>query len=418
MKLKKFLFILVLAALFFISLLLITSSITNLFQFNSGEIISSKQLEKIKNSVSSERNKSAYLNLVSFQGNPNYVALTYKDTRYEGQENTFNVFYDVEKSKILNSINYNDTYINVLDAISINHIKDDIFIIIDSTGNIYNVDFSKKYIKLVGEIDISKKTHFKSIYSNSSLYVISRNYYSKFNEKLLNSNSVYKIDFTNKRHTVASIQHYDFGSSPVYSFVTNLKGDIGVVYSDFINVSNDEVKKVQLITDIDYLTSLPTENNNYKFIDSSSIKVKFLNSNSDYTIPSSFIKESFINIHHKLNESLNLNLSSPSNIPFVLDDTVSYYFDMKYEDKLYDLAIYPTHSVLINTNSNLESSSIVSRSELLMFNNSKYIGFLNTNDGLIGIDKQGNSKQLSESKMSYVYNNNILYFNNGAIYYK
>lgn len=416
MKYKQVLFYITLVIGFLIGLFYIITGITGLFNIKVGEIISYKQMVSIKNSISSGSNKSDYLNLESIQGNSKYIALNYTDIRYEGKENTFNVLYDVKNSKVLKNIQYKDIFINVQDAIVVKHIKDDVFIIVSSSGEIYNVNLSNGKIIFVDKLDISKKTYFKSIYSNNSLFIITRDYYSDYNEKLLNNSIVYEIEFQNTKHTKAIINSYDFSDKPVFSFVTNLSGDVGVVYSSYINVSGEEVDNNKLTLDDNYLNTLPTENGEYKFINSSNIKIKFLKSGSEYPLSSEFINNEYTNIHHNLNKNLNVNVSSPSNIPFVFDDNVTLYFDSKYEDVLFDLAVYPTSSVLITKDSSLETSSFSSRSELLLYDYKKYIAFISTNDGLVGIDKKGNLKIVSKSKITYPHKKYMLYINNGAVY--
>lgn len=416
MKYKQVLFYIALVIGFFIGLYYIVTGFTGVFNIKVGEIISYKQMESIKNSIASGSNKSEYINLESIQGNSKYIALNYKDVRYNGKENTFNVLYDVKNSNILKNIQYKDMFINIQDAIVIQHIKDDVFIIISSSGDIYNVNLSNGKIIFLDKLDISKKSYFKSLYSNNSLFIITRDYYSNYNEKLLNNCLVYEIEFQNTKHTKAIINKYEFEDKAVFSFATNLSGDIGVVYSSYINVPGEEVAKNKLTLDDNYLNTLPTENENYKFISSSDIKVRFLKSGSEYPLSSSVINNEYINIHHNINKNLNLNVSSPSNIPFVVDDNIILCFDSKYEDVLFDLGVYPTSSVLITKDSSLEASSFVSRSELLLYNYKKYIAFISTNDGLVGIDKDGNLNVISKFKIVYPHKQYMLYVNNGAIY--
>lgn len=193
MKYKQVLFYIALVIGFFIGLYYIVTGFTGVFNIKVGEIISYKQMESIKNSIASGSNKSEYLNLESIQGNSKYIALNYKDVRYNGKENTFNVLYDVKNSNILKNIQYKDMFINIQDAIVIQHIKDDVFIIISSSGDIYNVNLSNGKIIFLDKLDISKKSYFKSLYSNNSLFIITRDYYSNYNEKLLNNCLVYEI---------------------------------------------------------------------------------------------------------------------------------------------------------------------------------------------------------------------------------
>lgn len=416
MKYKQVLFYIAITIGFLIGLFYMISGFKGLFNIKIGEVISYKQMELIKNNISSGSNKSEYLNLESIQGNSDFIALNYRDVRYSGKENTFNVLYDVKNSKILKNIEYKDIFINIQDSISITHIKDNIFVIVSSSGDIYNVNLSNGKIMFIDKIDISKKTYFKSLYSNNSLFIITRDYYSNYNEKLLNNSLVYEIEFQNAKHNKAIIHSYEFSDKAVFSFVTNLNGDIGVAYSSYINVSGEEVIKNKLTLDDDYLNTLPTENEEYKFINSSDIKVRFLKSGSEYPISSDIINNEYINIHYNINKNLNLGVSSPSNIPFVLDDNIALYFDSKYEDVLFDLGTYPTSSVLVAKESSLEESSLKSRSELLLYNYKNYIAFISTNDGLVGIDKEGDLNIISKYKIVYPHKKYILYIDNGALH--
>lgn len=415
MKHKQVLFYIAIIIGFIVGVFYLITGLTGLFNVKFHELISYKQMESIKTTVASGLNKSEYLTLDSIQGSSDYIALTYKDVRYSGKENIFNILYDVQNSTTLTNIQYKDININIYDSISVTHIKDNVFIIISSSGNIYNVNLSNGKIILIDKLDISKKTYFKSIYSNNSLFIITRHYYSNYNEKLLNNSLVYEIEFQNSKYTKAAIKTYDFSDKVVFSFVTNLFGDIGVTYSSYIHVSGEEVANNKLTLDDSYLNTLPTENQQYKFLSSSDIKVSFLKSGSEYPIPSQVINNEYINIHHNINKNLNIHVSSPSNIPFVFDNNISFYFDSKYEDVLYDLGVYPTSSILISTDSSLENSDFKARTELLLYNYKKYVAFISTNDGLVAIDKHGNTNVISKYKIVYPHKKYMLYINNGAV---
>lgn len=415
MKYKRIVFYIAILLGFIIGVFYMLTGVVKLFHINMHELVSYKQMDFIKTSVFSSSNTYEYLNLESIQGSADYVALTYKDVRYTGKENTYHVLYNIKHDKILDNITYKDIAINIQDSIAITHIEDDVFIIISSLGDIYNVNLSNGKIILLDKLNISKKTYFKSLYRNNSLFIITRTYYSNYNEKLLSNNLVYEIEFQNSTHTKAVINKYDFSNQAVFSFVTNLSGDIGVTYAPYTYVSSEEVANNKLTLDDSYINTLPTENQQYKFISASDIKVKFLKTGSEYILPTNVINSEYVNIHHNINKNLNMNINSPSNIPFVYDNNIAFYVDSKYEAVLYDLGVYPTSSILISKDSALEISSFKSRTELLLYNYQKYVAFISTNDGLLAIDKHGNANIISQFKIVYPHNKYMLYVNNGAI---
>lgn len=391
----------------------------NIFDPSSGVLLKSKDLNAIKYAITSKSSDADNLSLVSVQGNQKYILLSFKDVRYSGKKNTFYVIYDTKNDNIIKNVESNNNFVSIIDASIVQHIKDDLFIAIDSIGNIYSIDFSSNKINLdlIGNSDITRDTIFKTLYSDDTLYVITRQYLSKYNEMTLNENTVHIIEF-NKKYSKATVNSIPYDNSFIYSFVVNNTGDVGIVGSSYIELNGEEVNLYKLPDDYEYLSQSATENNNYKLIDSSKIWVQFFNDSNKINLTELTLNLSYLPISHTLETKFGVDISMAQNIPLVIGDDYSIYSTYKYNTILYDPAILPSASVLkFNGNEALESDVSI-RSDIFKYNYKDYIAFFNSNEGLIGVSKDGNMKIITDSLISYLNKNIMLYMQNGNLYFK
>ena len=406
---------------FIASLIFLVSSLLNIFNPKEKVLITEKSFNAIASSIGSETKSTEYLKLVSVEGNKEYVALTYKDIRYTGEKNTYNVIYDVRKNKIIKDIEHKDASVKILDSSIVKYVKDDLFLIVSSSGNVFTLDTSKEDFKLnlIIDTEITKEAMFKYILVDRTLYVMTRDYNSNYNEKVLNNSNVYEIKFDNKKFSKAQVSTHEFSDEElIYSFVVDSNKDVGVVGSSYVSVPSEEVNKYKLPSDETYLKNLPSSDKNYKFIDQTKIWIKILHDGRIIEVPTSAIDLTESNIHHFIKSQLGLNLSVPSNIPMVLDNSYILYSTYKYETVLYDPAIKPVASTFKVVDGVKEDDISTIRSELLMYNHKDYIAFFNSNKGLVGVKPSGEVQVISESLLTFPFKNTLLYMDKGNLSYK
>lgn len=404
------------------SIMFLLYTLFNIISPNHGVLVSNSNLSQIKKSLSSSLPDLDFLNLTSIEGNKKLLALTFKDTRYSGEENTYNILYNVKKKKVIKTIEYKDLFVNLIDSCFIKYVNDDTFIVLGNDGVIYSLSTGNERLKLkeVTSIDVNKKNLFKHMYSNKSLYIITRDTRSKYNEKTLSNTKAYQINFRNNSHTKANIIDYKFNDDDfIYSFVLDTKGNIGILGSSSILLPGEEVNKLKLPSDELYLKNLPSENKNYKFIDSSNIWVRFLHDDSLVKISKDNIDMIYMSIHNFINSTFNQEIGLPNNIPIVLGDDYTLYSSHEYSDILYGLPILPSANVFkISSVDSKDTILSTMRSNIQWYNYKNYIGFISTNDGLAGITKKGEIKIISKSSLSFPYKNMIIYAENGSIQYQ
>lgn len=395
----------------------------NFFNPRHGELISSKNISQIRNSLSNTVEDLEFLSLSSIEGNKEFLALTFKDTRYSGEEFTYNAFFDVKNKKVIPYISYKDLFVNFTDACLIKYIDKDIFLVLGADGTLYTIQTKNGNFKVynITSLDVSKNNIFKYLYTNNSLYIITRDTISKFNEKTLANNKVYQITFKSGRYKKATVIDYTFNSEDfIYSFVLDGNGNVGVLGSSSILLPSEEVNKYKLPADDIYLQALPSENKNYKFIDQSQVWVRFLHDDSLVQIPEEVLSNSYLTIHNFINKALDKNVSILSNIPLVITNDFMLYSSHNYEDFLYGLPILPSSNLIkLSTEANIEDSTIIStiRSDIKCYDYKKYLCFISSNDGLVGIDKFGNPHNIVKSNIVFPYKNLILYFDGESVRY-
>lgn len=419
-KFYKLLFVFCIAILFILSVF----NIFNIFSPNKKELISAKEITKIKTSLKPYTSNDLALKVTSIEGCKDYVVLTFVDTNYDSSYKTFNVLYSTKSNKVLTSIDSEDLTLSLIDASFIKYINDDLFLVLDAYGNLYtlNINSNKSKINFILSTGIDSNSLFKYLLIDKSLYLIGRDTISKYNERVLSNNTVLQLNFKTKKFNKADTISYRFNSDEfIYSFVINRNGDVGVVGSKDTSVLGSTVNNLLLPSDDIYVSRLPSENKHYKFIDTSSMWIRFLHDDSIINISEDDLSLEYHSIHTLVNKKLDLNISSPSNVPFFVGDSFTLYSSVKYEELLYNNPILSMQSILKKTTGEAESESISSiRSEIMWFNykSNKYLTFIATDKGISGITKKGDIEEVINSTIGFINEDTSIYIEDGAVKYK
>lgn len=420
-NLYKFLFIVIISVMFILSIL----NLVKLFAPTQGILVSKTELNKIKSSIDSYSNDYKSLKVTSIEGNKRYVLITFVSTNYSNGYKTLNVLYDTKKNNIIKSVDFNDNTINLLDAGFVKYVRDNTFLVLDSFGNLYNLnaDSNKIKTKLVLETGISKDNLFKYFYKDKSIYMISRDTLSKYNEKTLSNNKILEVKFKNNNFKKADTVTYNFNESDfIYSFVLDSEGNVGVVGSGVKDVLGETANSLLLPSDEEYLSNVPSSNKNYKFIDTSSVWVRFLNDDSIVNIKEEDLNLEYRAIHSLVNKKLDINISSPSNIPILISDGFTLFSEFKYEDLLYNTPFFPVcNAVKVYGDSETEKESISSiRSNIywLNYKTNKYIAFFPSKDGIVGIKKNGTIDNVLNFTIGFAYKNLSIFLEDNTIKFK
>lgn len=422
-KLYKFLFIFAVAGMFILSFI----NLAKLFNPSHGVLVSKKEINNIKNSISAYTEDYNSLKIASIEGNKRYLSITFVNTNYSNGPKTLNALYDTRNNNVINSLECDGKVINIIDSSFVKYVEDNTFIILDSFGSLYNIHTTSDKIKskLITQTNIRKENLFRYIHKDKSFFLISRDTLSKYNEKILSNNKVLEIKFKNNNYKKAELINYDVDESDfVYSFVLNNNGDIGIIGSGGVEVAGDVANSLLLPSDESYLSKVPSLNKNYNFIDTSSLWVRFLKDNNKVSINESDLKIDYRSIHSLINKKLNLNISSPSNVPIFITDEFILYSGFTYEDLLYNSPLFPVSNVSkIYKNTDMGSEvEIVSsiRNNLSWFNYkpNKYIGFFPTEDGISGIRKNGSVEKVLDFTTGSVYKNLSVFLEDDTIKFK
>ena len=415
MKKFKIIFFIVIS----IFIVMFVSMFAGILNPKNVQLVSEKHLMNIKYSLIQEKELN-YLKLSSFEGNDKYLALKYIDVRKSGENNAINILYNIKTKSIIDTVNNDKDQLNLKDSSLIKYIDKNIFIAISANGEIFRIEIKGNSLDLesLGKVNVSKNTIFKYIYKNEVLHIITRDTKSKFNENILANNKVYSITFKNKSaKKIVDIKETTFASDDlIYSFVLDTNGNVGVVGSKSILINGEEVNKYVTEKDKDYISLLPSVDKKYKFIDSNNVWVKFLHDGSIVKLDTSLINKEYSNVHYLVNSQLNLDLNTPSNIPLVYGNDFTIYSTAMYETELHNKFIRDNSDLIVETSTNKLKSEPIVRSSILSYNYKKYVGFVNTTDGLYGFDSKGDMKLISSSTITFPFENSIIYVKNNAIY--
>lgn len=411
-----------------IIILAVVLSLINIIKIvapSSGILLSTTELNKIKDTINSYSEDYNSFKFHSVKGNKRYLAVTFASTTYENEYKKISILYDTKKNKVITSLEEDYITINLLDTTLIEYVNDNIFLVLDSFGNLYRVNTQSENfkIKLISETGINNNSFFKYFYKDNSLYIITRDKLSKYNEKTLSNNVVLEIKFKNNNFKKADFITYKFNESDfLYSFVLDEKGNVGVLGSDIIEVLGETANSLILPTDESYLKEVPSSNKYYKFIDTSSIWVRFFNDDSTIQIKEDLLNLKYRAIHSLVNKKLDINISSPSNIPIILGKDFTLFSEFNYEDFLQDASfVTVTDLIKVYSESGEEKESISTiRSDLHWFNYKpkKYIGFIPSKDKILGIKKDGSIDEVLDFSFAYIYDKTAIYLDNNTIKFK
>lgn len=415
-------------AIIAISSLLVIFSFLNLirmFVSFSGVLVNSSELNSIKSTVASYVKDFNSFKIYSLEGNKRYLSITFASADYSQGYQTVSMIYDTKKNKVIKSVEIDENVIDLLNCSFIKYVGDNTFLVLDSFGKLYNLNTETKDFKakLIMETGINKENLFKYFYKDKSLYIISRETLSKYNERTLSGNNILELKFKNKKFKKADTVTYKFNDSDfIYNFVLDGSGNIGVVGSSSKDVLGETVNALLLPSDETYLKQTPSFNKSYKFIDTSTIWVRFLHDDSIVNIKEDDLNLEYRPIHSLVNKKLDINISSPSNIPMYITDDFILYSGFKYEDMLNSASFYPTTDVTkVYRASGVEKESVSSiRSNMywLNYKTNKYIAFFPTSDGISGIKKNGSLETVLKSTVGFIYNKTAIFLEDNNIKFK
>lgn len=386
-------------------------------------LLESSKIEEMKKDIINST-ETQYLKVSNIEGNNNYILLTFKDERVSGQENTYYTLYDVKNKKSITEITGNNNEINILDATIVKYIKDDIFLIITSSGECYIYNPKKKeQLIFCDDTEIIKEKIYKYIYKDNKLYVLTRNNRTKYNEKALNNYKLFEIDTTSINKNSISIEEHPIDENDfVYSFVINDKGQIGICGSSSINISEEYINDNSTQRDKIYLSGKASVDNNTRLINTDTIWVKYIDTGNTVDIQRDILNIESSYLFRQISKDMNVETGNVKNIPLYLTDNDSLFIKTSYDNKLYD--IYPIElSELLNINlknNTIEETENTISSDIIIFKNykDKFTCFFKSNDGYYGIDTNSEIKKISDSNLIFINDDKMLAEENGDIIIK
>lgn len=381
-------------------------------------LIKSDDLTRLKNSISETNSK--YLFLDSIEGDKNFLSLRFKDERFDGQEYSYYSIYDIENKKIINNVTKDKFDLNIRDASLIKHIKKDLYIVVDASGNVFKYYAKENKLDIIDKTNITKDRFFKSIYKDSSLYIISRANLNNYNEKSLSDYSVHKITVNSDRKETTTITAYTLPYDFIYSFVVDENRGIGVVGSSVEKVHYNSIVPLATTKELLSIQERPIDKQEVKFTKKNTLSIKLLDSNEEVPLDNKLVKESKNVLYDSINSKLNTDIIDPVNIPLYIQETKTFFSTESYDDMLLDFTVRPSVELCaLRANDNYkEEFKIPIRGDILLFDKKGYKFFIRTADGLVGITNKYSAETIVNSNVVYMNEDIFVYEEDGNIMYK
>ena len=381
-------------------------------------LIKSDDLTRLKNSISETNSK--YLFLDSIEGDKNFLSLRFKDERFDGQEYSYYSIYDIENKKIINNVTKDKFDLNIRDASLIKHIKKDLYIVVDASGNVFKYYAKENKLDIIDKTNITKDRFFKSIYKDSSLYIISRTNLNNYNEKSLSDYSVHKITVNSDRKETTTITAYTLPYDFIYSFVVDENKGIGVVGSSVEKVHYNSIVPLATTKELLSIQERPIDKQEVKFTKKNTLSIKLLDSNEEVPLDNKLVKESKNVLYDSINSKLNTDIIDPVNIPLYIQETKTFFSTESYDDMLLDFTVRPSVELCaLRANDNYkEEFKIPIRGDILLFDKKGYKFFIRTADGLVGITSKYSVETIVNSNVVYMNEDIFVYEEDGNIMYK
>lgn len=381
-------------------------------------LIKSDDLTRLKNSISETNSK--YLFLDSIEGDKNFLSLRFKDERFDGQEYSYYSIYDIENKKIINNVTKDKFDLNIRDASLIKHIKKDLYIVVDASGNVFKYYAKENKLDIIDKTNITKDRFFKSIYKDSSLYIISRTNLNNYNEKSLSDYSVHKITVNSDRKETTTVTEYTLLYDFIYSFVVDENKGVGVVGSSVEKVHYNSIVPLATTKELLSIQERPIDKQEVKFTKKNTLSIKFLDSNEEVPLDNKLVKESKNLLYDSINSKLNTDIIDPVNIPLYIQETKTFFSTESYDDMLLDFTVRPSVELCaLRANDNyIEEFKIPIRGDILLFDKKGYKFFIRTADGLVGITNKDSVETIVNSNVVYMNEDIFVYEEDGNIMYK
>ena len=381
-------------------------------------LIKSDDLTRLKNSISETNSK--YLFLDSIEGDKNFLSLRFKDERFDGQEYSYYSIYDIENKKIINNVTKDKFDLNIRDASLIKHIKKDLYIVVDASGNVFKYYAKENKLDIIDKTNITKDRFFKSIYKDSSLYIISRTNLNNYNEKSLSDYSVHKITVNSDRKETTTVTEYTLPYDFIYSFVVDENKGVGVVGSSVEKVHYNSIVPLATTKELLSIQERPIDKQEVKFTKKNTLSIKFLDSNEEVPLDNKLVKESKNLLYDSINSKLNTDIIDPVNIPLYIQETKTFFSTESYDDMLLDFTVRPSVELCaLRANDNyIEEFKIPIRGDILLFDKKGYKFFIRTADGLVGITNKDSVETIVNSNVVYMNEDIFVYKEDGNIMYK
>ena len=381
-------------------------------------LIKSDDLTRLKNSISETNSK--YLFLDSIEGDKNFLSLRFKDERFDGQEYSYYSIYDIENKKIIHNVTKDKFDLNIRDASLIKHIKKDLYIVVDASGNVFKYYAKENKLDIIDKTNITKDRFFKSIYKDSSLYIISRTNLNNYNEKSLSDYSVHKITVNSDRKETTTVTEYTLLYDFIYSFVVDENKGVGVVGSSVEKVHYNSIVPLATTKELLSIQERPIDKQEVKFTKKNTLSIKFLDSNEEVPLDNKLVKESKNLLYDSINSKLNTDIIDPVNIPLYIQETKTFFSTESYDDMLLDFTVRPSVELCaLRANDNyIEEFKIPIRGDILLFDKKGYKFFIRTADGLVGITNKDSVETIVNSNVVYMNEDIFVYKEDGNIMYK
>lgn len=413
----KYLFILFLITIVTLSFILLK----NIFVKDSGLLVSSKELDIIKNSFTQEGilNGSS-LELSEIQGNKKFLNLKFKHPSLNGHYYTYYALYDTKKDNLITNLEFNKNSINIKTAQFIGQLNNNVFAIIDNNGILYSLKFvtSKEYkINELAKLNISKNDIQDIMLVDNNLYILTREYTNNFNEKTLSSGIAYKIEF-DKKYKNVTINNVELEEDTIpVKLIFNNNKSVGYITIDTLDIPVEYGKTYSTNDDHDYLNKIASRNNKYRLFKADSYKVTFFdNSNLEIKDDEYFVEKTSFST--KVNKDYNVQTGSVFGVPIFIDSTKNKVILI--EDYLHNVINYhsaPKDCLIYSLNNNDVDYGKYNANFLGIVPSfhKNYVGFIYTDIGTIGISKDGSYTRLTNKGIATLNKKTIIYEINNSI---
>lgn len=421
MKRNKSLYKILLIIFISLTFILATVSLKQTFVKKSGILINTKELAMIKNFFTQTGSfDGSNLKLTQIEGDKDVLNLKFTHPSLSGHYYTHYALYNVQKHNLITVAEHEDISINMITSQYIGQANKDVFLTIDSNGTLYSLKFtsSKDYeIHRLADLNIAKNDIQDIMFSENNLYILTRDYLNNFNEKTLSSGVVYKISF-DKKYKNADVSKIELEEDTIpVKFVLNSEKNVGYISIDTLEVPVEYGNTYSTSLDKDYLRKIASRDNNYRLLKLDSYKITFLDG-STMDIDNTHYSSETTSFTKKVNKDYNIETGSIFGVPIFIDSINNK--TIMIEEYLHNSISYynPSRKCLIYSITDGEVDYGTYDTNFVSFSpsfNDKYIGYIYTEIGTIGILKDGSYERITFKGVAFVNKKTIIFENNDSI---